>query len=240
MSLVIGDFDVATIQATIFTPGLSFSHARVLAFILSDWGDVFNGEPVSLPSPGEEIPIQIPRIIIPSADNKYKIEAAPARLNIFWLRSKKEDDVSVNEFYNMVPGIFKGYRSLTGAQVGRIAAVLARLINSDNPANIISNKFCRTELKESIFKKAESFELHCHKKYKLCNKYNVNSWVRCKTGLFGPRENNQKALIVEQDINTLNEELNKLNFTDSEITTFYNIIIDEMNSIFSKYFPSEN
>jgi len=82
--------------------------------------------------------------------------------------------------------------------------------------------------------------LHCHKKYKLGNKYNVNSWVRCKTGFFEPRENNQKALIVEQDINTLNEELNRLNFTDSEITTFYNIIIDEMNSIFSKYFPSEN
>ncbi len=239
MPLNFNNFDVASIQATIFTPGLSFSQAKILTYILTDWGKVFDGESVSLPTLEGEVPLQIPRILITSADNNYKIEVAPARLNIFWLRSKKDDKASVKEFHKLVPGIFEGYRSLTGAQVGRVASVITRIINSDDPANIISNKFCRTELNESIFKNAESFELHSHKKYTFVNKYNINSWVRLRTGFFGPRETNQKVLSVEQDINTLNEESNTRDFTDSEITTFFSIVDDEMDSILSKYFPLE-
>ncbi len=238
MPLNFNNFDVASIQATIYTPGLTFSHPKVLSYILSKWGDVFNGQPISLPAP-EDLPPQVPRIIIESADKHYKIEAAPARMNIFLLRVDPEEDLAVRKFYSLVPEVLNGYRKETVAQVGRLAGVLTQTAFVDNPAALIVSKFCRNELIDTLFKDPESFELHCHKRYKLSGLYNVNSWMRLKTGFIRLKEKNQKVLVVEQDINTFHEELNTANFIESEIEDFFKHLPDEIDSIIKYYFPSE-
>ena len=56
------DFEVATIQATIFSPNLEFVQNKILSFILAEKDHIFDGEPISFPA-AEGMPPQIPRII---------------------------------------------------------------------------------------------------------------------------------------------------------------------------------
>lgn len=125
-----------------------------------------------------------------------------------------------------------GYRDITNARIGRIAGVVTRNAPIADPASVIISKFCKQEMASSLFADADSFELHCNKRYNL-DDYRVNSWVRCKSR---KKEDNQRLLLIEQDINTLNEELKSRNFTNEEVGVFFHLLPKEMNDIFALYF----
>lgn len=233
MALEISKFNIGSIQATIFTPGLTFIQSKVLSYLLTEWGDMFNGSPMSLPL-AEEAPADVPRILIESADKYHKIEVSPNRVNIFWIRIKPEDEATL-DFYNMVPKIFEGYKNTTSAQIGRLAGIITRIAAVGDPALFIARLYCKEELVNTIFKNPESFEIHCHKRYIFTGDFNINSWIRFKTGLIEPKGKKQKVIYVQQDINTLNEELTTNDFNETSIKKFFKHIPDEMDSILNSF-----
>ena len=76
-------------QAAFFTPGLQFRIPVVLGFLLSRYSDVFDGETMTVPKL-DEIPANIPQIILKSADGKQTLQVAPSRLDII----REEDPIS--------------------------------------------------------------------------------------------------------------------------------------------------
>ena len=227
-------FRALSIQCSFFTPYVEFRPASILAYLLETVGNIFDGEPLSMPLP-PDAPPQIPRIILSSKDHAHKIEVAKERANIFWFRTKEEEDPDLRHLVDEFHNILKGYVSSINVEPARISAVLSRFTPVENPAKVLAEHFCKQELNSGPLNRPENFELHSHKRFTMSQDYIVNSWLRAKTGQ--TKADKRRVIIVEQDINTLAEEAETRKYNPDEIKGFYDAVIDEFNSILSLYFP---
>lgn len=233
----IKDFKISSLQATLFTPGLSFSSQTILSHFLKDWGKIFDYAPISLPS-DPNMPAEIPRIILQSSNKQYKIEFSLARVNLFWISNDGNKEISSNYFYDLSGKILCDYKNLIGAKVGRLAGVFNRINELKSPVSLIINQFCKRNLAGKVFRNCDNFEIHSHKRYELTNTYPVNSWIRFKTGFKGKRSDNIRILIIQQDINTLSEELETRDYSNEEINLFFRTIVKEFNDILRLFFST--
>jgi len=234
----ISDFKIASMQATIFTPDLSFQPQKILSYSLEKWGETFDDIPISMPIP-PEIEKEIPRIILNSSDKNLKIEFSPARVNIFWIYAKEGDYYSIKDFYNFSQEILCNYNNLVKGRIGRIAAVIKRFLKLENPAKFLVEQFCQEKWINESFKTIENFELHTHQRYKLADYYSINSWIRFKTGFIGPKKEKNLALTTGQELNTLAEEDKEKDYSNDEIKKFFKEATGEFDKILSLFFPLE-
>jgi hypothetical protein len=234
----IADFKVASMQATIFTPDLSFQQQKILKYFLGKWGERFDDIPISMPVP-PEVEKEIPRIILNSLDKNFKIEFSPARVNLFWIYGKEGDYYSIKDFYNFSQEILCNYNDFLRGRIGRIAAVLNRFLKLDNPTKFLVEQFCKEKWINKSFKALENFELHSHKRYKLADYFPINSWIRFKTGFIGLKTKKDLVLTTEQDLNTLAEESGEKGYSNDEIKKFFKEAAREFDKILSLYFPLE-
>lgn len=232
------EFKTLTLQISIFTPLLSFSANKISGNIFQKFSDIFDNTPQFIPLP-QDSPAEIPRVILSDIDNKIKMEIAPSRVNLFRFLLQKEDAFDINEFIKITNKVLKEYLNYTSAKVGRLAVVQRLGLTINNPGTVLASHFCKDDWLKEPFDRPEGFQIHAHKKYSLkeFKKYNVNSWVRCQTGFIEPGKKN--AITIQQDINTLNEDLDKNEFTFDEIKDFPNVFLSEQKKILIKYFPDE-
>ena len=229
------DFKLSSIQITIFTPGLLFIPSKILGYVLTKWGELFDKAPVSMPLPSDA-PSEIPRIILQGSEGRSKLEFAPSRANMYWLRQNEADEVTVGDFLDSATNVLNDYIVIVNGKVGRIAVVLNRYAKHENPGLFLAQHFCRDRWQIAPFNRPESFEIHARKRYVLNNQFNINSWVRCKTGLIKmPAQ--EGIILVEQDINTLPEETETKEFSNEQIKEFCKMVLGEFDSILSLYFP---
>lgn len=201
---------------------------------MTSFGELLNGEIVTLPLPADA-PTDIPRITLPSADKKLKLEIALSRVNFYRFEQENAEILDLDGFLNHAKKIFDCYIKTTNSVVGRIASVLVKYLDQADPGKTLATHFCKEERLSAVLNRPESFELHAHKRYSL-DRFNVNSWVRSKTGS-RRADKTKKIILIEQDLNTLPEEIEKLNFTIDDIAHFYTIAAKEHENIISKYYP---
>lgn len=227
-------FKPVSLQATLFTPFLNFSTSKILASMVGTFGNLFDGETVSLPLP-PDAPKEIPRIILQSKDKCWKLEISEMRMNFFGFNQegKALDSKKFSENWEKIVG---AYLSITSASVGRLAVVSIKCQEVSNPAKTLAEHFCKEKFLVAPFNRPENFELHSHKKYVL-EGFEVNSWVRCKTSFL--IKDMQPIILVEQDINTLAEKINDIVYPFEKIKKFLEIFIKEQKNILSIYFPND-
>jgi hypothetical protein len=237
--LRVNDFqEVVSIQATVFTPGFNFVTSKILPELFQIHPDEFDGDPTVLPLP-QDVPLPVPRIILNDRIGSKKLEVAPERINYYRLKANSEDLISVEGFFSSAASLLTIYLERTGAKCGRIAAILTRFSYKDNPAIEIASHFCKEQFNVRPFNEPSNFEIHAHKKYRFMESFEVNSWVRVKSAFITLKPENRAtpSVIVEQDINTLSELIETINYTVSEIALFYDNILNEFNNIIHLYFP---
>ena len=173
-----------------------------------------------------------------SQDKKFKIEISPSRINISRYSRSIDDEIQVSNLIDFVKDIFETYISITKATIGRMAIVLVRYLEKTNPGMELSRHFCRDQwLEKQPLNRPENFELHAHKRYNFSS-YQINSWVRCKTGrLSFPDHEPKKIILVEQDLNTLAEDMDRKEYNINDIVNFVEIADRELNFILNLYFP---
>lgn len=231
------DFKLATCQATIFTPDEEVSSVKLHKDFIPKFLDHFDGDPVTIPS-GEGMPRDFPRLILQDKKGKWRCEFASARVNYFWrLTSEDKEQITLKNFFGKALELIQAYKEFAHARVGRIAAVVDSFSPHSSPGKFLAQHFCKNELIEAPLNRPESFELHAHKKYPLGGSFIVNSWVRNKTGIFGKGENKKDIILVQQDINTIEEETSDRKFTSDEIAGFYGSVEPEMLTILKLYYP---
>jgi len=229
------NFKIISLQISIFTPALLFSKSRILEKLMSVFGDLFDGDTVAVPIPGDA-PKEIPRIILHSADAKFKLEIAESRVNFF--RYRKDDDVEIDtsQVLDLSSGVLKEYKDCTHSIIGRMAVVVVKSLENENPGLTLARHFCKDKWIVELFRRPDNFEIHSHKHY-ILEGFNINSWVRCKTGRL--IKDDKPIILVTQDINTLAEELEKRDFSFQQVKTFVEIAYKEQEQVLRKYFPKE-
>jgi hypothetical protein len=121
-----------------------------------------------------------------------------------------------------------------------MAAVVTRYMPHSKPGLFLARHFCQERWADAPLNRPENFELHAHKTFVLGNRFRVNSWVRNKTGVAGSPGGQNPVIVVEQDLNTLLDEVGTNSFSAGDVARFFAAAQSEFELILSLYYPRED
>lgn len=228
------DFQVQRLTASGFIATEGFDPSAALKHVLRNWSEVYDGQTTSLPLP-PEAPPDLPSVSVSSKDGASHVEMSRTRVNLVWLRrdgSNPQLGRTFSELAGRLVTIVEGEE----AALGRLSALITRMTPLDGPGRILARQFCREKWLRGPLNRPEGFELHAHKTFGLLPDLTVNSWVRIKTAKAGSPE--YRYITVEQDINTLAEELETRRFKRRAAAKMFAAASRELNAILKMYFPA--
>ncbi|MBI2402156.1 MAG: hypothetical protein HYW06_03375 [Gemmatimonadetes bacterium] len=233
--LTSSNFAIAQAQVVLFTPDEEISAAKLLKGLVVRWVDLFDADPLLLPAP-DGAPRALPRLILRSKTGDWRCQVSSERLDVFWQRTGEAVPF---------PGLSKAlsllqeYRTFLGARVARLAAVLTRFAPAELPGLVLARHFCTQRWSTAPLNRPENFELHAHKRFMLGGRFMVNSWVRNKTATASSGSAGERSIVlVEQDLNTLAEDIASRDFSQDEIGAFFQAAESEFDTILGLYYPS--
>jgi hypothetical protein len=199
---------------------------------------LFDGEPTVLPPMPGGAPPEIPRIILESSSHEWRCELSPARANLFWRRTESTaTGVCISDFFQQASDLLVRYSREVNARVGRLAGLVTRFAEHDNPGLFLARHFCQERWDRAPLNRPENFELHAHKRFAIAGRFQVNSWARSKTGLLKAEDAQKPIVLFEQDLNTLAEETSSRAFGEAEVNRFFDAVATELDSILGLYYP---
>lgn len=213
------EFRFNSFQGVLFCPTAQAITGKAQGQILAQFGERFDGTPTILPIP-PEAPAEFPRMILQSADSQWGVEVALSRVTFRWVQMKEEQRLAPSAFRDSFIDFFEKLIKIQPLSIGRLALLINRYILTDEAGQLISRAF----LKEAVFSKMqtvlENTEVHLHRKIKVSG-VNANEWIRFKSGLLNlPGTLSRNILLVEQDINTLAEEVTSKQFSPDDVKKF--------------------
>jgi hypothetical protein len=228
------DFKDISYQAAIFTPNPEIKKAVIIKDLLSQFGDLFDGDPEILPFP-EEVPAQVPRIILKNSKALWELNISKSRIDLV----ADARHIGVTIFCDKAMQIFKTYRIAARASVGRIALIIRRFYETGNAGIELANHFCKENWISTALNRPEDFKLHAYKKYKIDNRIpEINSWIRHNVGQVSSEDlGSKKGIIVEQDLNTPAEKVESTDYNQEDIKYFFSTVPSEMDEIMRLYYP---
>lgn len=233
------DFRTDVRQGVVWTELFELSTRRILG-LTTAWARRFDGEPIVTPlAPG--LPPDVPRLVIPSADGRWRIQVAPRRCDIFWETPPEQGDIPADEFVGEAVQAFAAYFEQVidpeELRVTRMAYTTRRWAPSANPGHELAQYFCRAELQEADgpLNRPEDFQLHAHKRYDPGGLPQVNSWVRWVAAR-NPRTG-QGAIVLSQDLNTLAEQEDTARYSYEDVHNFIDRAAREVDAILHTYLP---
>ena len=231
-------FQTQLIIASAFIAGDELKLTNAFIQALQEWSTIYDGDPISLPLL-PTAPPEIPSAILQSRDQALGIEMARTKINLYWkrLESKKNTSIDIDDIFSQFADRIATIAKKNKVIIGRLAAIRLSMGNEPTPGRVLSKQFIREEILNGPLKQVEGFELHAHRVFEPYQDQNVNSWIRIKTsGSPGP---DYEHIFVEQDINTLAEEINIKNFDRANIIRFFHETSKQLDSILNEYFPGE-
>ena len=239
MKVLAADFVVDSIQTVVYTPDMTLAASRFIASVMKYYGERYDGEIEAVPLP-PNYPPDLPRVVLRSLDSVYRAEASLSRVNSIWQRpAKLIGGVDIAELARECSNVQAEYVKSSKMRVGRLALIVNRVLLHDDPAKTLITRFCNPTTIIEPFNRSTAFEIHNHKQYSIFHSGTplaVNSWVRCKTAKMV--DDGRSAILVEQDINTLAEELDLHRFDPESMSHFFEMAASELNEILRKYFPA--
>jgi hypothetical protein len=227
--LAYDQFKTIAVQVGVFTQGLQLFVPRIVARM-----EGFDGPPTVFPF-GNEVPAQVPRIVLTSMDGQRKFQASSERADVLF----GEDPLGIDTeaACRFALEAIDKYLEITRAIVGRLTFNEKLLARSESPAKELAVHFCKERWLAGPLNRPANFELHAHKEYRLADRWNVNSWIRCKTAQLVAT--GDPIITIEQDLNTLATESESNEFGLKDVREFVSASRPEMAAILRQYFPKD-
>jgi len=237
------DFGVLDITSSLFTAEFSFNANAVLKFIIEHWSDKLDGASTVVPLPANA-PLEIPRVTMEGNNNGYKITASPVRLDVCWSAINPQGPIEIPAFFQWTNDVFSQYKHTMACRVVRLAGVVHKFspaASSAEAAQRLTEYFCPGRCSRDPFDQAREFEIHELRQLNMPG-FLVNSWVRFKTPtltIVTANGNNQMTgIFIEQDINTLAEEMPTNNYSAGDIGKFYSVLPSNCEQILEGFFTA--
>jgi hypothetical protein len=228
-------FSIQTVQASAFVADNSIKPSAILLTVLKNMSGEYNGVPISLPVPND-LSSQIPSVIVSSEDKTRRLDAARGRINL--LRTAVgTTPLDLRQVLTDHAGELATIAEESKLTIGRIAAVVTRLAPTINPGRALAEQFCREPWLSGPLQDVEGFELHAHSIVRLERDLRVNEWIRIKTA--GVVSQRYQEVLVEQDVNTLAEELPTRTFPPETLVSTFGVFTVRLDERFSSYFREE-
>lgn len=232
------DFTLDMVQTAVFTPEPNaFASGKAVTAILAKFQDRFTGDMQVLPLPAE-FPHEIPRVQLQSSDNRWQVSMGPARTDAVWRNLPPASTDPLNAVAAACAEMPQRYIEVLGMPVARLALIVQHFCPVPDPAKTLIERFCNEASRGEPLNRSSTFEIHNHKVYAPQEgsvDYPINSWVRCKSGVL--LADKQPVILVEQDLNTLAEEMDSRRFDVTGMKNFFEMAATEAGQIARKYFP---
>lgn len=241
MKLTADKFELVSVQLSVFTPNSDFPFHALQRDLLGKWsGEKFKDPPFIMPGEANAagMPADAPRFVLQGEKGKWKAQLAPARADFFWYKTKSNDPATSHvALLGELQTLVEQYRAVNSAPVGRLATVLGRFAPVEKPGDFLAEHFCRPELRQAPLNRPAGLELHAHKVFELAPGWQVNSWVRNRTGHLTVGGKSMPIVHVEQDLNTLAEESNTKSYSMEQTSDFVRLASTEFDRILALYYP---
>ncbi|MDZ4687478.1 MAG: hypothetical protein SH850_20595 [Planctomycetaceae bacterium] len=231
---------------SLFTAGFQFATARVFAWLLAKYGQVFDGDdpfsmPAMFPMPPDMKDVHFPQVILRSFDTKRQVQASGSRLDLIYEKDHI-NDAELAEFLAWSGSLGKEYMAKFKGSAVRIGCVLNRVAPDENPPGTLSRHFCKEQWIQGPLNRPGDFQLHAHKVFEPSGVFKINSWMRCScAGLVEPGEEVQPGgytvILVQHDFNSLAEGASDRKVTDDQVDAFLKMVPSEMLRVLQVYFP---
>lgn len=235
------EFRTVKFQTALFTPDLTITNSLKIANTVGNiLGNFFDGEPSLLPIP-QGAPADIPRIMLSSADGRWKLNISLLRTDLFFHNPFESDGkvVSIKKYAGISSKFFSMYQKKLNLRAQRLAFVTDRVVIKDDALDYVLEKFCNKDQikKGRPFYNAKRFEIHSLKKYNW-EQFHINSWVKIKFLSIKTLGNDTApALLVSNDLNTLSfDEDPGASFVVSDIKQFFTKAPGHLDEILELYF----
>jgi len=232
------EFNTVFRQGSIWVADFQPSVRQVMALWFAKWASRLDGEPSVLPA-AADLPADIPRVTLTSADRIWRLEVAPHRVNLIWSGEPTDDPLKASaDFSAAVFEVVEPFIALSEhIRVSRLAYVVRRYHAVKDPGRQLAQYFCRPELLQGPLNRPENFELHAHKAYQPQGLPVVNSWVRWRTALVGGSK--EPCVFMENDLNTLAESMPSASYRLDEVKSFFALAAAEADAILAFYLKDE-
>lgn len=225
---------VAFAQASaFFGQGTHPSGQRVVRGLGEEWWSRFDAEPFLLPL-DSNAPPAIPRLVARSSQSHEILQVSPVRVDYQRESIEPAEPIDLEEFTRVSGELLAAVRGVAASRVGRIALVVRRIVEDTDATMDLVRHFCQERFwrERGALYRTDTFELHAHKVFETAQKLSVNSWVRNKSMVIGGK----KVVLVEQDINTLAEQLEARDYADEELTGFLLSAPAELQQVMDLYY----
>ncbi len=231
------DFKNQSIQVSGFTSGeANLYPTPLLKRFPRKWASEYDGDTVSLPLP-PEIPDDVPRVMLSNKSGTSRLELTSKRINLIRIAGDEAELELEATSKALADELVAGFK-VEEAEFGRIGLVAIRVTSVDSPAGLaIAKHFFQPRWLKAPLNRPESLEIHAHKVFGLKPDLLVNSWVRVKSGSL--TSTGDPLIVVEQDINTLENDRSERIFSPSDCKLFFSTAAREMEKILKLYFPAD-
>jgi len=229
-------FRVESLQGILFLSNFAYGKKMDLVNKLSHaLPFLFEKDPTLLPIP-DDAPPDIPRIMLSNKSEKYKCNISANRIDFFYKDEKEPKPFQevFKQFYPNYKKFFTSLKSEFNPQIGRVA-LISKLISSleESSNDLIKSNF----LKKGIFLNPHNLDLIILYKDKV-DTFEINRLIKIRSLRKVGDPENDKALRLEIDINTLSEKTGDYN--KEEIDKIYNLIINKIDYSISQFFERTN
>lgn len=218
MPSILGDIELMpniaemTIQSAVFNKSKFRPDINFAAQLNQAAGNLFDGEPMVLPLP-DDAPLDIPLIILQNSNRSYKLTIAPSRSDFFYIhKASSESPVNIDEIYQDYKNIFNKILPLIAEKfnINRLGKVVRFLFELESSSiTQLTNKY----LKNALVKSPWEIQIIVLEKTSI-NKFDVNKWIKLKSLRKKSDPKNDKNILLELDINTLEERSYELSLHD--------------------------
>ena len=226
------DFRLASCLAAAVTPDSESTVAGLMTDLVPRWSRLFDAEPRLVPSPEGR------RIQLVSKSGVRRCEITAGRIDLLWIAAAPDTVMpSLESFYLESAAMLDEYAAARGARLGRLAAVVNRFCFHEQPSAILAHHFLRDRWHErsAAFDDLESFDVGAHRRLVL-EGVAVNCWIRSRAGVT-PTGARNDVLLVEQDVNTLAEEIATRQFTPKQVTDLLRGAAHEIDRTLERCYP---
>jgi len=219
---------VLRLQYALFLDHVDLSNKLTLADeVLSASGNFFDGEPMVLPMPTEfrDVPPDIPRIVLKDKQGRYRCNVCANRVDLIFIETGEPgavlDDVWT-DYFPICQKICEYVKSNLKTKIVRLGLVAGFFLKLKGSANRHLNT---NYLQRSLFQNPYEIQFNILNKTTVSN-FNVNRWVKFRPLRKEKDLEDDTAMSVEIDINTLPEEVR--DFLPREVEGFYKAACDHI------------
>lgn len=208
---------VQSAQIAFFLGSIDLSdRLKVAEAIRSEMGDILNGMPTILPIP-DDAPLEIPRIIYPSKDNKSVCNAAVNRFDFIYKLPEGEAGIKIKDFQKELPARVSSLNKLLFDKLKISSHRLGLILNYNALPKGGGLNFLKTNYLENSNDIAVELQLHKLTQGTIKG-MNINNWIRLVASK-KQLATGENHLLAISDINTSQTE--KYDVTKEISTTFF-------------------